>query len=201
MHTEEPDVKMRLLQAAKRLFAKQGYDGTSVRQICEEAGANVALVSYYFGGKENVFLALFENFFPMAQIQELAKTSTGPVQGVKDIIRGVTEFRMQEPYMVQLLQQEILFNTPRIDVLREMSFPLWTQLRELLRQGRDEGLFRFRSLNNTLMTVMGVIMFHKKTEYFEPLLEPETLDHEAFLEDMNDFIFSGLHYYENDKNG
>ena len=48
-------MKIRILLAAKKLFAKQGFDGTSVRQICEEAGANVALVSYYFGGKEKVF--------------------------------------------------------------------------------------------------------------------------------------------------
>ncbi|GGE01828.1 TetR family transcriptional regulator [Paenibacillus nasutitermitis] len=200
MHSEEPDVKIRLLQAAKKLFAKQGYDGTSVRQICDEAGANVALVSYYFGGKENVFLALFENFFPIGQIEELAKKPSDPVQGVKDIIRGVTEFRMLEPYMVQLLQQEILFNTPRIDVLRKMSFPLWKHLREMLQQGREQGLFRFRSLNNTLMTVLGVIMFHKQTEYFAPILEPEVMDIEALIADMNDFVLSGLHY-KLDKNG
>lgn len=63
MAAAESEMKMRILLAAKKLFAKQGFDGTSVRQICEEAGANVALVSYYFGGKENVFRALFENFF------------------------------------------------------------------------------------------------------------------------------------------
>ncbi|MFC4768110.1 TetR family transcriptional regulator [Effusibacillus consociatus] len=64
MQDQQQDVKMRILLAAKKLFAKQGFDGTSVRQICEEAGANVALVSYHFGGKENVFHALFDTFFP-----------------------------------------------------------------------------------------------------------------------------------------
>ena len=56
MAEQELDMKMKILLAAKKLFAKHGYDATSVRQICEEAGANVALVSYYFGGKESVFL-------------------------------------------------------------------------------------------------------------------------------------------------
>lgn len=63
MKAADIDVKMRILLAAKKLFAAQGFDRTSVRQICEEAGANVALISYYFGGKDNLFFALFEAFF------------------------------------------------------------------------------------------------------------------------------------------
>lgn len=63
MGSEENDVKLRILQAAKKLFAQQGFNATTVRQICEEAGANVSLVSYYFGGKDKVFEALFKEYF------------------------------------------------------------------------------------------------------------------------------------------
>ena len=68
MAEQELDMKMKILLAAKKLFAKHGYDATSVRQICEEAGANVALVSYYFGGKESVFYEIFNQFFPKNKI-------------------------------------------------------------------------------------------------------------------------------------
>ena len=68
MAEQELDMKkMKILLAAKKLFAKNGYEATSVRQICEEAGANVALVSYYFGGKESVFYEIFKQFFPNEQ--------------------------------------------------------------------------------------------------------------------------------------
>jgi AcrR family transcriptional regulator len=200
MPTDEPDVKMRLLHAAKRLFAKQGYEGTSVRQICEEAGANIALVSYYFGGKENIFQALIENFVPIRDIEELTVRELTPVEGVRGIIRGVTYFRLREPDMIQILQQEILFNSARIEVIRKFAFPMWIRLREYLREGRDQGHFRFRSLNNTLLTVLGAVMFHKQTAYFLPLLEPEEVNVEGLIEDLNEFVFSGLHYTA-DKNG
>jgi AcrR family transcriptional regulator len=43
-----------LLDAAERLFAEHGFDGTSIRLITDAAGANVASIHYHFGSKENV---------------------------------------------------------------------------------------------------------------------------------------------------
>ena len=44
-----------LLEAAKAQFAKAGYDGATLRDIAAAAGADVALVGRYFGGKEGLF--------------------------------------------------------------------------------------------------------------------------------------------------
>src|SRR5690606_12967266 len=71
LHEQDADAKQRILHAAKRLFATQGFDGTTVRQICEEASANVALVSYYFGGKEKVFEEVLRTFVPVGRVDEL----------------------------------------------------------------------------------------------------------------------------------
>lgn len=194
MTAEELDVKMRLLHAAKSLFAKQGFDGTSVRQICEEAGANVALVSYHFGGKENIFLALFETFFPNKDIKEFKREDYDPVAGIKFIIREVTNFRLKEPELIRILQHEISLQSPRMDIIRKYAFPVWGVLKALLSQGREEGLFRFRSLNNTFLTVLGGILFHKQTEYFSSLLDDEPSDVELLIEDTTSFILAGLGY-------
>ncbi len=51
--------RARLLVAALRLFAEQGYAKTSIRQIALAAGANVAAVSYYFGNKAGLYRAVF----------------------------------------------------------------------------------------------------------------------------------------------
>ncbi|HBG49205.1 MAG TPA: hypothetical protein DDW90_06845 [Cyanobacteria bacterium UBA9971] len=47
----------KLLFAALELFAKNGFDGTSTREICKKAGVNISLIPYYFGGKEGLFHA------------------------------------------------------------------------------------------------------------------------------------------------
>ena len=48
----------RLLQAATRLFADNGYRGASVRDICNLAGANPGAISYHFGGKRQLYRAV-----------------------------------------------------------------------------------------------------------------------------------------------
>jgi AcrR family transcriptional regulator len=48
------DTKQKILDAAERLIAEQGYAATSLRQIIAEAGVNVASVHYHFGSKEDL---------------------------------------------------------------------------------------------------------------------------------------------------
>ncbi|MBC9794771.1 TetR family transcriptional regulator [Sinomicrobium weinanense] len=47
-----------ILEVAEKLFAENGFDGTSVRQIAREANINIAMISYYFGSKEKLLDAL-----------------------------------------------------------------------------------------------------------------------------------------------
>lgn len=54
------DVKSRLLKAATHLFIKKGYRGVSIREIAERAKTNSALISYYFGDKEGLFIQVFK---------------------------------------------------------------------------------------------------------------------------------------------
>ncbi len=46
------DTKQRILDAAEKLFAREGFHNTSLRAITGEAGANLAAVNYHFGSKE-----------------------------------------------------------------------------------------------------------------------------------------------------
>ena len=53
------DTRERILDTAERLFADQGYSGTSLRTIIAEAGVNLAAVHYYFRSKEALLEAVF----------------------------------------------------------------------------------------------------------------------------------------------
>ncbi|HEV8017641.1 MAG TPA: TetR family transcriptional regulator [Steroidobacteraceae bacterium] len=52
--------KERILDAAERLFAQRGFHGVSLRDIAQAARVDVALSSYHFGGKRELFTAVFE---------------------------------------------------------------------------------------------------------------------------------------------
>ena len=52
-----------ILDAAKRLFAAKGFGAATVRDICTEAGANIALVSRYFGSKRGLYAEVCRSLF------------------------------------------------------------------------------------------------------------------------------------------
>lgn len=71
------DKQIDILLAAERLFATKGFDGTSVRDIAQEANVNVAMINYYFGSKDKLLDTFFEWRVPdfMINVDELAPIS------------------------------------------------------------------------------------------------------------------------------
>ncbi len=61
MDLGEMGTRRRLLTTAERLFAERGYTHTTVAEITGQAHCNVAAVSYYFHGKEELYLAVFRD--------------------------------------------------------------------------------------------------------------------------------------------
>lgn len=76
--------RQRLLDAARRHFARNGYSGTPVRDIADEAGVNVALINRYFDSKEGLFAACLAE--AVAGLQH-ANADSGP-DALPSIIAG-----------------------------------------------------------------------------------------------------------------
>lgn len=56
---EYTDKQEHIIDVAEKLFAHNGFNGTSVRDIAQQADVNVAMISYYFGSKEKLLAAVF----------------------------------------------------------------------------------------------------------------------------------------------
>ncbi|NOZ93160.1 MAG: CerR family C-terminal domain-containing protein [Acidobacteria bacterium] len=72
---ESDTTRERLLESAERLFAERGYDATSVREITQAAHCNVASVNYHFGGKDNLYLQVFQR-----RLDALRRIRTGRLE-------------------------------------------------------------------------------------------------------------------------
>jgi len=66
----------RLLDAAERAFAAQGFHAVSIRDITRAAGVDVALVNYYFGGKQALFEEVFLRRAELLNVERLRRLET-----------------------------------------------------------------------------------------------------------------------------
>jgi AcrR family transcriptional regulator len=71
-----------ILDAARTRFARQGYDGTTVREVAADAGVDAALVHYFFGPKTSLFAAAMA--LPVNPADVLAGLLAGGVQDLGD---------------------------------------------------------------------------------------------------------------------
>ena len=65
------DTKERILDAAERLFARQGLEGFSLRAVTAEAGVNLAAVNYHFGSKAALLRSLVRRAFASVNAEQL----------------------------------------------------------------------------------------------------------------------------------
>ena len=60
MNLEKMDIKDRLLIAGMALFAARGFNGVSIRELAAQANANSSMITYHFGSKKGLYLAVYQ---------------------------------------------------------------------------------------------------------------------------------------------
>jgi TetR/AcrR family transcriptional regulator len=59
----ESSTQERILEAAKEVFHRRGFEGTRMQEIADTAAINKSLLHYYYRNKENLFMAVFTDAF------------------------------------------------------------------------------------------------------------------------------------------
>lgn len=57
---KDTNTEKKIIEVATRLFGQNGFAGTSTREICKKAGVNISLISYYFGGKQELYQKILD---------------------------------------------------------------------------------------------------------------------------------------------
>lgn len=75
---ERQAVRQAILDAARDLFATEGYRNVSIRKIAERIEYSPAAIYSYFGSKDDIYLALAEDGFRLLAAQAASTPKTGP---------------------------------------------------------------------------------------------------------------------------
>jgi TetR/AcrR family transcriptional regulator len=99
----------KILEAAKKVFILNGFEGTSMQHIANEAGINKSLLHYYFRNKEKLFAAVFifafQNFVP--QIREILISDASVFNKIERIVAEYMDMLMKNEFIPAFILHEI----------------------------------------------------------------------------------------------
>lgn len=107
--------KQVIIEAAVSLFNAKGFDGTSVRDIAARAGVNVALISYYFGGKRSLLESLMTSFYEgfITEIDKAcAKLETESAKTVLyEMIHSALDYQQEYVHLARFVHREVTIDS------------------------------------------------------------------------------------------
>jgi AcrR family transcriptional regulator len=129
-----------LLKAAAAVFAEHGYQDAKVRQICKQAGANVALVRYHFGDKLELYTEVLRFSLQSSRpgVQwNLPAEATEPADALRFVIRAMVEraFETGEPADLRfrlMLNEFVRPSEATSRVVDVVMRPVYDRLREIV---------------------------------------------------------------------
>ena len=139
--------KSRILEAATAEFAHHGLGGARVDRIAERAGANKRMLYYYFGSKDELFLTVLEDSYAHIRSaeRELDLEHRDPREALRRLVEFTWKYYLEHPEFMTLLATENLHQGRHVHRSRRVAklhSPLVETLRDILRRGEREGLFR-----------------------------------------------------------
>src|SRR5215467_5855255 len=106
--TGAEDVRDALLGASRDLFLRYGYRAVSSRQIASAAGANVAMIRYYFGGKPGLYREICQGIVQHIEVVIDAMSHGLVAVELGSLLAGAVRTWATNPWLPGLVIREVL---------------------------------------------------------------------------------------------
>ncbi|MBZ5856765.1 TetR/AcrR family transcriptional regulator [Flavihumibacter profundi] len=185
LHYSEKQVA--ILLATEQLIAEKGYSASSVRDIAQAAGVNVAMISYYFGSKEKLLEALFVYRIDSSRVvlqALLENTVLNPFEKLEILVTSYVDKLINNFAFYQIMNRE-----PAIKEIKNISKIVNAtkqrnqgMIRQLIDEGQSKNFFKNTVDVSLLMhTMMGTLMsVCNNADYLKIIYQSEHLSEEEF---------------------
>ena len=138
------DTKEKILRSAMELFASKGYEAVGIRDIARKAGVNSSLISYYFGGKANLYREVL--FLQYHELRDFVART--PSQDEMDFLQGfvrmhVRVLRRRGKLAALLMHRELVIASDFGEELRERFLrEIGGRIMEVLERAMSKGILK-----------------------------------------------------------
>jgi AcrR family transcriptional regulator len=157
--------------AAAMLIARHGYEAMSMRQLAEEVGVQAAALYRYFPTKEELLFTLMrEHMEELVAAWDAARPSSDdPVGRLSAYVANHIEFHVARRHSTQLSNLELRsLSKERLTAILKLRTAYEKELRAILRDGAERGVFAVDDVGLTAMAIIqmitGVIVWFRPDE-------------------------------------
>ncbi|MEI5984121.1 MULTISPECIES: TetR/AcrR family transcriptional regulator [Sphingobacterium] len=192
---QKEDLKVLILEAAKKLFVQQGYESTSIRKIAQEIGFSPTTIYLYYKDKNDLIYALHQvgftmmrdRFMPLGVVED-------PFERLKAVGKNYIEFALDHPeyYEVMFMMKE-----PMDFLDQQCGSEQWQEgervlefLKMTVAQCQQQGYFKGMTVEAVTMqawaAVHGLVTLHV-TQHLEKII-----DVVGFQEGVKDMMYASF---------
>ena len=136
-----------ILDVATAEFAERGYSGARVDDIAERTRTTKRMIYYYFGGKEQLYIAVLERAY--AQLRDAEQTldveHLDPLAAIRELAELTFDHHERHPEFLRLVAIENIHRAEHIArsaVLTSINTRVVELIERILRRGQAQGVFR-----------------------------------------------------------
>lgn len=187
------DTEQLILEAARKVFIRKGFDGARMQEIANEAGINKALLHYYFRSKDKLFDQIFREVFKSFW-SSIEIIITKEDAGVKDLINvavnNYVDLLMKMPFLPAFIVGEINRSPERIEELVLSTGVNSGKIIEIVKRSIENGEIIPMDPRELIVNIVGLSIFPFITR---PILSrmfwQSSKEYEEFLENRRNSVY------------
>jgi AcrR family transcriptional regulator len=189
----EINAEQRILEAARRVFTRKGFDGARMQEIADEAGINKALVHYYYRSKDKLFAEIFrEAFATMLPAMAHVFMGQGNIgQKIELFVENYMAVMLKNPFIPLFVLSEIHRNP---DTFFNEFIPPELKLRvngilTLFEQGIEKGEIANIHPRHLMINIMALCVFPLVARpMFQRMMDIPDAEYDKLLEERKEVV-------------
>jgi AcrR family transcriptional regulator len=200
MHNEPTDSEIYIMNAARKVFVQNGFDGTTMQMIADESGINKALLHYYFRSKDRLFEAVFIEAFSkmIPNLMKIFSSEADIFDKIRSFVDAYITALLQYPQIPLFILHELRRNPDRVVELLKSSGVNPDLILNMIRQEIKKGSIMPIEPHQLLANMLGLCIFPFAAR---PIIQGfvfknDTAAYQAFLEkrktEVAEFIINAI---------